>query len=576
MKHLLCFTWITALLALTGLFPAACDDGGDESVCGDGQRQSGEECDGADLAGATCVGQGFDSGELACAAGCTFDTAGCSNVVCGDGRVDDGEDCEPGLALVETCAELGFEAGTPACAADCTFDTAGCRVPLTCGDGDVHGWEDCEANDPAGETCETLGFDSGSLTCTDACLLDTAGCVSVSLCGNGTVDAGEFCDGAVPAGKTCEGIGFPEGGTLACADDCTLDVSGCDPTCHGTPWGYECDPATTVCCAEEGRAVGCVRLGTWGNFCWTICEEPYECGLNVECMHLAGNDTGFCFSTPACNSEYLPCTASDGSLALCVPAGMALEQGNMCGVSGHRRQGQSCDPLILAGELVYDLNDLCHEGQCVSDPAAPAAGSCLNFCDVKRIFAGTLEDTCPDHTNCLNQSGIIMDDDAYQRGYRTADYGLCYPTAAGVDPVITSPHVACHLLTGIQTRSGLPCADGAACLPFRDGNLQGVCRPVSATPKAPGDACDPAAELSECDADSACVVSDPFRDDTTMACRRFCDATIPEDNDRCADLAGGPFVCLTTSRFYTYDHALPTSYGTDTQPSPLGFCVPPQ
>ncbi len=574
MRKVILICSLMTLSMLMGL--GGCDDGGVKAVCGDAVRGGGEACDGTDLAGETCADHGFASGTLACAADCTFDTSGCSLTTCGDGVLEEGEDCEPGLAPAVSCPELGFTTGQPACADDCTLDTSGCAVPLTCGDGDVRGWEDCEGNDPADATCESLGFASGVLACTDACLLDTADCVSESLCGNGVLDPGEFCDGAVPEFRTCETIGYPRGGTLACAADCTPDVAGCDSYCSGLPVGTSCVPGTTVCCAEENRAVGCLNLGTWGAFCVETCEEPFECGLNMECVHQASNDTGFCFGTPACISPYGTCTAYDGSLGSCVPAGMAREGGSMCGANGHRRQGQSCDPLIRGGQLVFDLNDLCHKGQCVAEPADPSAGTCLNYCDAARIFAGIIEDSCPDHTNCLNQSEIILDDEWYQRGYRTADYGLCYPMADGVDPVITKAHAACHLLTGLQTRSGLPCAEGAACLPFKDGSLQGVCRPLPATPKAPGETCDPRARTTECDADSACVVSDPFHSATAKACRRFCDATVFENNERCADLPGGPFVCLTTSRFYTSNHELPTSYGPETHPSPLGFCVPPR
>lgn len=50
------------------------------AVCGDGVADPGEDCDGVDLAGLDCVGVDpmFTGGTLACDAGCTFDTSGCS------------------------------------------------------------------------------------------------------------------------------------------------------------------------------------------------------------------------------------------------------------------------------------------------------------------------------------------------------------------------------------------------------------------------------------------------------------------------------------------------------------------
>ena len=45
--------------------------------CGNGIVESGEQCDGENLNGQTCVTQGFDGGKLTCSAECTFDTSGC-------------------------------------------------------------------------------------------------------------------------------------------------------------------------------------------------------------------------------------------------------------------------------------------------------------------------------------------------------------------------------------------------------------------------------------------------------------------------------------------------------------------
>jgi cysteine-rich repeat protein/YVTN family beta-propeller protein len=69
-----------------------CDDGGSNSdtladacrldcsspSCGDGVADGGEACDGADLSGATCQGEGYAGGTLGCDASCGFDAASCS------------------------------------------------------------------------------------------------------------------------------------------------------------------------------------------------------------------------------------------------------------------------------------------------------------------------------------------------------------------------------------------------------------------------------------------------------------------------------------------------------------------
>ncbi len=47
-------------------------------TCGNGTIESGEQCDGVDLAGETCASRGFTGGTLACAPNCTFDQSGCT------------------------------------------------------------------------------------------------------------------------------------------------------------------------------------------------------------------------------------------------------------------------------------------------------------------------------------------------------------------------------------------------------------------------------------------------------------------------------------------------------------------
>jgi hypothetical protein len=51
----------------------------DEPICGDNFRESGEYCDGIDLAGETCATFGFNSGTLDCDDNCNFDWSGCYN-----------------------------------------------------------------------------------------------------------------------------------------------------------------------------------------------------------------------------------------------------------------------------------------------------------------------------------------------------------------------------------------------------------------------------------------------------------------------------------------------------------------
>jgi len=120
--------------------------------CGNGVRESGEQCDGTDLGGFDCGKLGFQAGTgtLGCTAGCKFDTSGCvANPVCGDGIVEPPEQCDNGAANSDTTPD--------ACRTNC-------KLPF-CGDGVIDSFEDCEGSNLDGETCVSLGFDGGVLSC---------------------------------------------------------------------------------------------------------------------------------------------------------------------------------------------------------------------------------------------------------------------------------------------------------------------------------------------------------------------------------------------------------------------------
>lgn len=54
--------------------------------CGDGVIESGEECDAGNLAGASCLSRGFNSGTLACTSSCLLDTLSCVSTRPGSSR----------------------------------------------------------------------------------------------------------------------------------------------------------------------------------------------------------------------------------------------------------------------------------------------------------------------------------------------------------------------------------------------------------------------------------------------------------------------------------------------------------
>lgn len=55
------------------------------TVCGNGEQEAGEQCDGSDLGGATCSNQGFSGGSISCNSGCEVDTSSCTSGGTGGG-----------------------------------------------------------------------------------------------------------------------------------------------------------------------------------------------------------------------------------------------------------------------------------------------------------------------------------------------------------------------------------------------------------------------------------------------------------------------------------------------------------
>lgn len=161
------------------------------SNCGDGDLDTGEECDGTDLDGLTCETlstASYAGGTLRCGAGCRLDTVDCHH--CGNGVVDVGEECD-GSALggrnCRTVPGTDFGGGTLDCDPDCYFDTSRCH---DCGNGAIDVGEDCDGGDLGGNDCTTItgGFDGGSLDCSALCAFGTSSCTASDPSGTYALD----------------------------------------------------------------------------------------------------------------------------------------------------------------------------------------------------------------------------------------------------------------------------------------------------------------------------------------------------------------------------------------------------
>jgi hypothetical protein len=94
--------------------------------------------------------------------------------LCGNGDVDQNEDCDGSAPNAPTCQSLGYEGGIITCGSNCLYDITDCSV---CGDGMRQGDEGCDGIDFGTASCQSLGFASGNLACNLAsCTLVVTGC----------------------------------------------------------------------------------------------------------------------------------------------------------------------------------------------------------------------------------------------------------------------------------------------------------------------------------------------------------------------------------------------------------------
>lgn len=241
--------------------------------CGDGRVFDGSdernECDGDDLAGATCASLGLADGQLACTRGCRFDTSMCIGAdLCTNGLLEDVEQCDEGPAPNQLC-EYGEE-NCAVCSADCEWTSGQTEY---CGDGRAfHGetvpqsWgrEECDQQDFRGVDCQSFGYDGGQLVCTDACEYDRRGCTG-QLCGDGLIRGTEECDEGGGNTDRCE---YGQRSCMVCTRRCTWEVgetSFCgDGERENIAGREDCELGEErPCSGDNPEAVTCTRACEW-------------------------------------------------------------------------------------------------------------------------------------------------------------------------------------------------------------------------------------------------------------------------------------------------------------------------
>ena len=100
--------------------------------CGDNYLDPGEACDGSQMTATTCTELGYyeQTDTLTCKADCTFDLSVCVGGRCGDGTIQGtyGEQCEGSNLGGATCVSLGYSprGGTLGCNSSCRLNPASC------------------------------------------------------------------------------------------------------------------------------------------------------------------------------------------------------------------------------------------------------------------------------------------------------------------------------------------------------------------------------------------------------------------------------------------------------------------
>jgi len=250
--------------------------------CGNGALDPGEACDGANLDGETCVTQGFPGGgTLACNDNCLgFDTSACmAGPMCGNGTAEAPEVCD-GIDLAgETCVTQGFPSGgVLTCNLDCMgYDTTAC-IPVVGGDCcAAHAGTGCD--DP---TCEASVCGADAFCCDNQWDAQCAGeatadpnCAGVG--GSCPVEGGGDCC-AAHAGTGCDD------------PTCEASVCGADAFCCDNQWDAQCAGEATADpnCAGVGGTCPVVGGGDCcaahaGTGCDDATCEASVCGADAFC-----------------------------------------------------------------------------------------------------------------------------------------------------------------------------------------------------------------------------------------------------------------------------------------------------
>ncbi|HWO26070.1 MAG TPA: DUF4215 domain-containing protein [Kofleriaceae bacterium] len=461
-------------------------------ACGNGRRETGEEC---------------DDGNTDNADGCVIidATYECKLARCGDGiiAVDAAgfgkEQCDGG-ALDHTSAR---PVETAACNLDCTISM--------CGDGRVngHAGERCDdgnaiSGDGCDSNCEPTGCGNGIVTGAEACddgnAINGDGCDSnckPSGCGNGVVSPGEQCDdGNAVDGDGCDSncklAGCGNGALVPpelCDDGNATSGDGCDSNCTVTACGNHVVTSGEAC--DDGNL-------TNGDGCDSNCQ-PTSCGNGIP---TAGEicDDGNLTNGDGCDSNCKP-TACGNHV---VSPGEACDDGNTTNGDGcdNNCTVTACSNAVVFGAEVCDDGNLVNGDGCDSNCTVTACGNGVRFgteaCDDGNLTNGDGCDSNCQPTACGN--GVVFGAEVCDDGNLASGDGCdsnCQPTACGNGVVTMGPLGITEVCDDGNTTNGDGCDNNCTVTACGNG-LQSTGEVCDDGNAVNGDGCDNNCTVTAC------------------------------------------------------------------------------
>ncbi len=132
-----------------------------------------------------------------------------TQAMCGDGIAEGSEQCDGGDLAGATCSSQGCTGGSPSCNVDCTLDYSSCTGCPFCGNNVAEGNEECDGSDLGGAVCGDFGCSGGSVFCNLDCTLDGTSCTGCcTAVGQSCNNDGDCCSGncsnGPPSSRVCQ------------------------------------------------------------------------------------------------------------------------------------------------------------------------------------------------------------------------------------------------------------------------------------------------------------------------------------------------------------------------------------